>query len=88
MCVLGGVLFFEIECKGMQTITQGDTQTLIKLNNCNKTGDLDIFSISSHASATKSILNLSSCVLICNVVFLIFPIYTTFQLEINTIHIQ
>lgn len=43
MCVLGGVLFFEIECKGMQTITQGDTQTLIKLNNCNKTGDLDIF---------------------------------------------
>jgi hypothetical protein len=27
----------------MQTITQGDTHTLIKSNNCNKTGDLDIF---------------------------------------------
>jgi len=28
----------------MQMITQGDTQTLIKANTCNKTGDLDIFS--------------------------------------------
>jgi len=43
MCVPKGVLFIEIECKGMQTITQGNTQTLIKSNNCNKIGDLDIF---------------------------------------------
>jgi len=28
----------------MQMITQGDTQTLIKANTCNKTGYLDIFS--------------------------------------------
>ncbi len=39
------VLFIETECKWMRTITNGDMQTLIKSNNCNKTGDLDIFQV-------------------------------------------
>jgi len=37
------VLFLEIRIKWLYTVTQGDTQILIKANTYNKTGDLDIF---------------------------------------------
>jgi hypothetical protein len=40
-----GVLFLEIEGKRLLQGTQGGTQAAMKPNTCNKTGDLDIFSI-------------------------------------------
>lgn len=39
------VLYFEIMVKGLQTVTQEHTQTLIKANIYNKTDGLDVFSI-------------------------------------------
>jgi hypothetical protein len=45
-CVPLGVLSLEIMVKRLHTITQDATLTLIKTNNCNKTGDLDIFAVS------------------------------------------